>query len=155
PGRLRAVYAFGMPRAGTEEFARAYNATLGPRTFRLVHGEDLVPTVPPSEIHAKHVGLLLSCPRLGKFNERDLAKAATSDEPDFVNGFAKELHEFIEKPLGQLTGFKDRFKLAASLLAGFRVGGLRTDLGGIAIELLPLRLRDHMPDRYISATQLS
>jgi hypothetical protein len=26
-----------------------------------------------------------------------------------------------------------------------------TDPGGIVIELLPPRLRDHMPDRYISA----
>jgi len=28
---------------------------------------------------------------------------------------------------------------------------MRTDPGGIQIELLPLRLRDHMPDRYIGA----
>jgi hypothetical protein len=28
---------------------------------------------------------------------------------------------------------------------------MRTDPGGILIEMLPPRLRDHMPDRYIGA----
>ena len=29
----------------------------------------------------------------------------------------------------------------------------QTDPGGILIELLPLRIRDHMPDRYCRALQ--
>jgi hypothetical protein len=31
--------------------------------------------------------------------------------------------------------------------------GTRTDPGGILIELLPSRIRDHMPDRYCRALQ--
>src|SRR6516165_2559730 len=40
-----AVYTFGMPRPGSGDFARDYNADLGMRTYRLVHRDDLVPTV--------------------------------------------------------------------------------------------------------------
>jgi hypothetical protein len=41
--------------------------------------------------------------------------------------------------------------VAALLALGQGPPGARTDSGGIAIELLPPRLRDHMTDRYIGA----
>lgn len=44
-----------------------------------------------------------------------------------------------------------RIKLAAALLTGMGPSNMRTDPGGILIEMLPPRLRDHMPDRYIGA----
>jgi hypothetical protein len=34
--------------------------------------------------------------------------------------------------------------------AGAGPAGVRTDVAGLVIELLPPRLRDHMPDRYIA-----
>jgi hypothetical protein len=40
----------------------------------------------------------------------------------------------------------------SSMQLGVRPGK-RTDPGGILIELLPLRIRDHMPDRYCRALQ--
>jgi hypothetical protein len=147
--RVRAVYALGMPRAGDAQFASAYNSQLGARTFRLVHGEDLVPTVPPSELGARHVGRLLTCPRLGKFDENALAQSTDSDEPSFVKGISRDLREAPGAAISTL----DRLKLAAELAMGINPTGLRTDPGGIAIELLPPRLRDHVPDRYIAATR--
>lgn len=66
--RLRAVYTFGMPRIGDIAFATLYNGTLGGRlgacTYRLVHGLDIVPKVPPAgtgTLQFRHVGRLLAC----------------------------------------------------------------------------------------------
>jgi hypothetical protein len=44
-----------------------------------------------------------------------------------------------------------RIKLATALLTSMGPSNMRTDPGGILIEILPPRLRDHMPDRYIGA----
>src|SRR5262249_32943033 len=41
---IDAVYTFGMPRPGSGDFVRDYNTSLGMRTYRLIHGEDLMPT---------------------------------------------------------------------------------------------------------------
>ena len=44
-----AVYTFGAPRVGSAAFAGSYNACgLGDRSYRLIHGLDIVPTLPPS-----------------------------------------------------------------------------------------------------------
>jgi hypothetical protein len=45
PAEVGAVYTFGMPRPGNQAFADGYNEKLGSRTYRLVHGLDIVPTV--------------------------------------------------------------------------------------------------------------
>jgi len=37
-----------MPRVGDADFAKRYNDTLGDTTYRLVHGADIVATIPPS-----------------------------------------------------------------------------------------------------------
>ena len=65
----KAVYTYGMPRAGNPAFASDYDARLGNSTFRFVHGDDLVPTVPPAKrlqqligLH-QHVGWLIHCER--------------------------------------------------------------------------------------------
>ena len=58
----KAVYTYGMPRAGNPAFASDYDARLGNSTFRFVHGDDLVPTVPPAACSTmacyQHVGRL-------------------------------------------------------------------------------------------------
>ena len=59
--------------------------------------------------------------------------------------------KIVHSPIGALGGVVDRVKLAASMALHDVPEGTRTDLGGIAIELLPPRLRDHMPDRYCAA----
>jgi hypothetical protein len=148
---VHAVYTFGMPRPGDAAFAGTYNQRIGQRTYRLVHGQDVVPTVGPSFLKFRHVGRHLNCPRRGTFSTANLAAETGSDEPDFVRGISKELTDLLHGPLSQFLSPIDRLKLAASLALGARPAGMRTDPAGILIELLPPRLRDHMPDRYIGA----
>src|SRR5262249_26259009 len=62
-----AVYTYGMPRTGGPGLIAEYGSGLGARTFRLVHGGDIVPSVPPLELGFRHVGRLLSCIRFHKF----------------------------------------------------------------------------------------
>ena len=78
--RLGGVYTIGMPRPGDEVFATAYNARLGRRTYRLIHGEDIVPKVPPAAapFGCRHIGRALYCLPGGEFVERDMG--ALSDE---------------------------------------------------------------------------
>jgi hypothetical protein len=148
-----AVYTFGMPRPGSGDFARDYNARLGTRTYRLVHGGDLVPTVAPSEMGFRHVGRYLHCARLGRFDERDLAADTLSDDPPFAAGVADEISAFLHAPFGAARVAAAQLQLAAEMALGKVPPGTRTDTGGIIIELLPPRIRDHMPDRYCGALQ--
>jgi hypothetical protein len=146
---VSAVYTFGMPRPGSADFAASYNKDLGTCTYRLVHGEDLVPTVAPSDIGFHHVGRYLHCDRGGKFDAGKLDKEATSDDPLFTKGVSKELHEIFSKPVLYVLAQAKHLKMVATALLGMNTANIRTDPGGIAIEMLPPRLRDHMPDRYI------
>lgn len=66
--QILGIYTIGMPRVGDVDYAKAYNDLLGTRTFRLVHGEDLVTRVPPADVLGfHHVGRLLACTRAGSF----------------------------------------------------------------------------------------
>ncbi|MCS3898027.1 pimeloyl-ACP methyl ester carboxylesterase [Bradyrhizobium japonicum USDA 38] len=57
--RATAIYTFGGPRTGGQDFFEAYEP-LGESTFRLVNGNDIVPAVPPSPLF-RHVGQMLRC----------------------------------------------------------------------------------------------
>ncbi len=146
---VESIYTFGMPRPGSSDFSKQYNLRLGPRTFRLVHGEDLVSTVAPSFLGFKHVGRYLHRDRDKKFDSNALAANTDSDDPPFVAGVTKDLISLMHSPLSRTLSFVQRLKLAALMTTGRAPSDLRTDPGGIAIEMLPPRLRDHMPDRYI------
>jgi Lipase (class 3) len=146
-----AVYTFGMPRPGNPAFAELYNRQLGMRTYRLVHGEDIVPTVAPTSFGFRHLGRVLHCERLGRFDKANLASDTSSDFPPFVSGVAKDLRDHLHGPLSAVLSIAARIKLAMALLTGMGTSNMRTDPGGILIEMLPPRLRDHMPDRYIGA----
>jgi len=127
--RATAVYCFGMPRAGDQDFALRYNDTLGAATYRLVHGDDVVATVPPSSLGFRHVGRLLRCDRGGRFGAMP-AEDFTDDPPfrqSLVAGLKQSLRDFFafalqptfrDDPLGRLSGF------------------------------LPPPVADHLPDRY-------
>ena len=80
-----------------------------------------------------------------------MAADTRSDDPSFVAGVATELSEFLHGPLVAALAAVDHVRVAALLAFGHGPPGARTDLGGIAIETLPPRLRDHMTDRYIGA----
>jgi hypothetical protein len=97
------------------------------------------------------VGRYLHCERLGRFDKANLAPDTRSDLPHFDDGVAKDLTAHLHGSLSAVLSAAARIKLAVSLLTGIGVSNMRTDPGGILIELLPPRLRDHMPDRYIGA----
>ena len=128
-----AVYTFGSPRVGGINFAARYDERLGEVTYRLVHGDDIVATVPMSRLGFRHVGRYLHCASGEKFHAAALSGLG-SDAPEFTQGlkrgFAREI---------------SRLRSGELLLPGGpgRLGAL--------LKLLPSRLRDHMPDRYIEA----
>jgi triacylglycerol lipase len=63
-----AVYTFGGPRAGGQDFFDRYTPKLGDCTFRLVRGHDIVPSVPPAFPGGfRHVGRILQCPHGSTF----------------------------------------------------------------------------------------
>ena len=147
---VAAVYTFGMPRPGRRPFTDSYDLSLGARTFRLVHGEDILPTDAPSEPFGfHHVGRYVTAPRAGRVRLPPAPRG--SDEPAFAKGIAKEWRELLHNPIASVGAYAAQLRLAANALAGRPAPGSRTDPAGILIEMLPLRIRDHMPDRYIAA----
>jgi len=75
-----AVYTFGGPRAGGQDFFNAYTPKLGDRTFRLVRGHDIVPSVPPSFAgNFRHVGRILQCPHRSTFRGSPSSSNASND----------------------------------------------------------------------------
>lgn len=129
-GLVPEVYTFGMPRVGSPEFAAAYNAAAGDRTYRLVHGEDVVPTVPPSELTFCHVGRFLPCPRHTRFDPSALRPAPT-DEPAFVPSLLGGMRE----------GLRQLWSLSVA-------PAIRPDPIGQLSRILPPAFGDHLPDRY-------
>ena len=78
------VYTFGSPRNGGNDFFRDYTRQLGNSTFRLIHGNDVVPTVPLTlaiELY-RHVGHSIQCPSGGLFHPSTI-KPSDGNEPDF------------------------------------------------------------------------
>jgi len=132
--RATAVYAYGMPRTGGSSFARAYNHDLGAVTYRLVHGADVVPGVPPRASGYAHVGRGLHCKRGGTFDPRDLEAAPGPEEPDAPAGL-----------LGEVA------KIARDLFRAPLSPTWRKDSLGLASTLLLPGIGDHLPDRYLAA----
>jgi triacylglycerol lipase len=128
------VYVFGSPRVGRADFVARYNASFGHTTYRFVHGKDIVPTVPPSELGFHHVGRLLQCERGQKFASTRLSAGAESDEPsagdDFFSGIRGRLRGLFAGPLSPTS---------------------RIDTLGLLTQLLAPSIGDHLPDRYFTA----
>jgi triacylglycerol lipase len=127
-----AVYTFGLPRVGGRQFAAGYDRKIGSVTYRLVHGNDIVPTVPPSGLGFRHVGRLLQCASGGKFADASMMPVG-SDKPGFNASLGQGLWHEAQK-----------FWRGASELPG--PGPI-----GSLFALLPGQIRDHLPDRYIAA----
>jgi triacylglycerol lipase len=145
------VYTFGAPRPGRRDFTEPYNTSnLGARTFRCVHGDDIVPTVAPSEpLGFRHVGRYVHAPTDGKFTVPDGAVGV--DLPMFEQGIADDLSSMFHHPFAAAGAFADRLRAVADALIGNPPTGMRDDLAGITIEMLPPRVRHHLPDQYIAA----
>lgn len=67
--RLAGLYTCGQPRVGDKAFVDAAAARVGGRYFRIVHGNDIVPHLPPEFL----------APRW-------LKRAADGDQPDYAHG---------------------------------------------------------------------
>jgi triacylglycerol lipase len=52
---VTAVYTYGQPRVGNEEFSTAFNSALGSVTFRHVNDLDIVPHLPPTQLPGRPV----------------------------------------------------------------------------------------------------
>jgi triacylglycerol lipase len=130
-----AIYGFGMPRVGDADFANRYNDRLGNTTYRLVHGSDIVATVPPSSFGFRHVGRLIRCGQAGRFAP-DQPTSEFSDEPQFTVSLMSGLQQ----------GVSDLFGLK---LQPF----FRDDALGRMSGLLAPPIADHLPDRYWHACE--
>jgi triacylglycerol lipase len=56
---VNGLYTFGQPRVGDADFAAAFNADFGARTFRFVNNNDIVTRVPPRVNGYRDVGRVL------------------------------------------------------------------------------------------------
>jgi len=132
---LTGVYTYGMPRTGGATFKQRYeeaiNGQLGVTTYRLVNGPDIVPTVPPSLLHYRHVGRLLRCETDALFDPAKLLGTTTSDDPHFEPGI-----------LEIVKGLASMIRLASP--SG-------PNATGILFKALPASLRDHLQDQYLKA----
>jgi triacylglycerol lipase len=133
-----AVYTFGSPRTGDQTFFDSYTPTLGNSTFRLIHGDDIVPTVPPSlPIDFRHVGRAIQCPRGGRFDAQPQIAAPEENKPDFIESA-------LQSGLADIRAFA-AFRLIRS------IGPRPLDwLAG----LLPGMVRDHVPANYFRALSI-
>jgi hypothetical protein len=130
-----AVYMFGMPRVGGENFASRYKqAKLAEKTYRLVHGLDVVPRVPPTTLKFKfvHVGQMLHCNSGEQFAAGPLAQ---NNEPTLTAGLAS----------GMLAAIKN------AVFTGRILSEKGPGPFGPLFQLLPQPIRDHLQDRYIAA----
>lgn len=127
------VFVFGAPRVGRADFVARYNAAFGPTTYRFVHGRDIVPTLPPSELGFRHVGRYLNCGSGAKFDLTNLLAGSDSDEPSGGNGFFN----------GVAVRLRDLF--------GTPSPTSRIDALGRLTLLLAPSIGDHLPDRYYTA----
>jgi hypothetical protein len=129
-----AVYTFGLPRVGGAKFGAIYEPILGFRTFRLVNGNDPVPSVPPSLLGFRHVGRSLFCPHAGTFDPESVPAASLDDLPTFVK---------VE------TGHV--FSIVRDMLRGRWPVPAQPGILGWLYGVLPGGLTDHMPARYLRA----
>jgi triacylglycerol lipase len=149
---ITAVYTFGGARAGDQRFFDSYGPTLGSRTFRLVHGRDIVASVPPSLRDGlfnrligflgglrggfRHVGRLLSCPRRSEF-AGPVPQANDGNDPD----------DFVRAGI----------RAAAAILTRIpRFDDLRPPdpLTLDTNKSLPEEIRDHVPASYFRALEM-
>ena len=91
--QVKAVYTYGGARAGGRQFVDSYGLGLRNSTFRLVHGKDIVASVPPSSIGGllgsllgeyHHVGRLLHCPQRSFFAEPAPTENDGNEPDDFL-----------------------------------------------------------------------
>jgi triacylglycerol lipase len=136
--RSTAVYTFGSPRTGGAEFFDHYTPQLGDSTFRLVHGGDIVATVPASQpIDFRHVGRAIQCRTGGIFDAATRIMPREDNEPEFLESFVQDgLADFRA-----LVAFRPIRRIGPRLLDRLSA-------------LLPRMVRDHVPANYFRALSI-
>jgi lipase (class 3) len=134
--RATGVYTFGSPRTGGANFFDSYMPRLGNATFRLVHGTDVVPTVPPMNSF-RHVGQSIQCTTDGRFDGPVVTSAAEENKPNFLESTLQ-------------SGLAD-FRAAAALRLLRAIGPRPLDR---LAALLPRMVRDHVPSSYFRALSI-
>lgn len=130
------VYTFGMPRAGDAAFAASYRAAgdgaLARRTYRLVHGADIVPAVPPyaAPFGFRHFGASLACERGARFDPARLAPDIDEPAPPAARELLRALLVAGPKALPKFPGHQ---------------------VAAVLVDTMPAPLRDHVMDRYLAA----
>jgi triacylglycerol lipase len=92
-----AVYTYGLPRVGGRKFAGRYDERLGERTFRLVHGVDIVPRVPPAAFKFRHVGRMLYCEPGKDFPPPESLAAIGGNKPTLFTGVFAALGDALRR----------------------------------------------------------
>jgi hypothetical protein len=133
------VYTFGSPRNGGTEFFRDYTRRLGNSTFRLIHGNDIVPTVPLTlaiELY-HHVGCAIQCASGGLFDPSTIM-SSDGNKPDFRESAIASGASAIE--------------LAVALRPFQPIGpGFRN----LLVSFLPGMIEDHVPANYFRALSIT
>jgi hypothetical protein len=135
--RVGGVYTIGMPRPGNAAYAADYNQLLGDRTFRLVHGEDVVPRVPPGFLGYRHIGNVLFCKHGGTF--AGIPAPTVEGQPGSEDLHPLDILQLYPRGHPQET---ETDKL-----------DFPSPLGWVSesIRALPRAARDHLADRYLEA----
>jgi hypothetical protein len=132
------VYTFGAPRVGSPAFVRAYNASgLGAHTYRLVHGLDIVPSLPPSQLGFRHAGRMIVCERGRRLSGSEALSLVDCDDPPFFGTIRR--------------GMQQRFADFAT--GSFLPSSRRGWLGHYHKYVLPPPFTDHLPERYRRAVE--
>lgn len=136
--KATAVYTFGGPRTGGQEFFDRYTMGLGDLTYRLVHGDDLVATVPPTLRGGfLHVGRSVQCVSGGHFDQQTPIGLRDENKPDIL---ISSLHA----ALAAIFAF-------AALHPFSSVGPRLLDR---LAAFLPPMVRDHIPANYFRALSI-
>jgi triacylglycerol lipase len=151
--RITAVYTFGGARAGDQRFFDSYGPGLRSCTFRLVHGKDIVASVPPSLRDGffsrliggllggvrggfRHVGRLVHCPQRSFFAE----PAPTEDDGNQPDDFLAAGIDAVGDIFRRIPSF-DPEQLDPRTLDN-------------PTNDLPEQIRDHVPASYFRALKM-
>jgi len=133
-----AVYTFGGPRTGGQSFFDQYTPKLGERTFRLVNGDDIVPTVPPSAGgNFRHVGKLLHCAHNSTFDGLT-PESNDGNDPNLVQSTLDARIALIKELAGAIHPLSSMGPRLLDQFAG----------------VLPRMIRDHIPTSYFGALSI-
>jgi triacylglycerol lipase len=135
--QVTAAYTFGGARAGDQQFFNSYGPSLRDCTFRLVHGKDIVASVPPGFLSFHHVGHLLHCPQRSTFAGPASASNSGNDPDNFAGAAINAVLDIV----GHMPSLKILQKMDPRTL-----DDPNNDL--------PEQVRDHIPASYFRALQM-